>query len=165
MRKSPTLSSLWDSAICKFKNQITKCDTLASASYICGDVCSLPLIAVAYLDGTLAIYDLSTQVLRHRCQHEVSVLLFYFSSLRWKSPRCHLFLPLPGWDCSPAVGGVFVCGVHLQFGRSAAFMGRPFWQLVIRVPRPHRGDPQLHRQQVRLLKWPLFRFGDTLWSG
>lgn len=32
---------------------------------------SLPLIAVAYLDGTLAIYDISTQGLRHRCQHEV----------------------------------------------------------------------------------------------
>lgn len=32
---------------------------------------SLPLVAVAYLDGTLAVYDLSTQVLRHRCQHEV----------------------------------------------------------------------------------------------
>ena len=33
---------------------------------------SLPLVAVAYLDGTLAVYDLSTQTLRHRCQHEVS---------------------------------------------------------------------------------------------
>lgn len=33
---------------------------------------SLPLVAVAYLDGTLAIYDLKTQVLRHRCQHEVN---------------------------------------------------------------------------------------------
>lgn len=32
----------------------------------------LPLIAVAYLEGTLAIYDLSTQVLRHKCQHEVN---------------------------------------------------------------------------------------------
>ncbi|KAK3557257.1 hypothetical protein QTP70_026079 [Hemibagrus guttatus] len=32
----------------------------------------LPLIAVAYLDGTLAIYDLTTQSLRHRCKHEMT---------------------------------------------------------------------------------------------
>lgn len=31
----------------------------------------LPLIAVAYLEGTLAVYDLSTQVLRHSFRHEV----------------------------------------------------------------------------------------------
>lgn len=31
----------------------------------------MPLAAVGYLDGTLAIYDLSTQSLRHKCQHEV----------------------------------------------------------------------------------------------
>lgn len=36
-------------------------------------LCSLPLIAVAYLDGTLAIYDLSTQMLRHSCRHEVCI--------------------------------------------------------------------------------------------
>lgn len=34
-------------------------------------VCRMPLAAVGYLDGTLAIYDLSTQSLRHKCQHEV----------------------------------------------------------------------------------------------
>lgn len=33
--------------------------------------CRMPLAAVGYLDGTLAIYDLSTQSLRHKCQHEV----------------------------------------------------------------------------------------------
>lgn len=31
----------------------------------------MPLAAVGYLDGTLAIYDLSTQTLRHQCQHQV----------------------------------------------------------------------------------------------
>lgn len=34
----------------------------------------LPLAAVGYLDGTLAIYDLSTQTLRHQCQHQVGQL-------------------------------------------------------------------------------------------
>lgn len=34
-------------------------------------ISSLPLVAVAYLDGTLAIYDLATQVLRNTCAHEV----------------------------------------------------------------------------------------------
>lgn len=31
----------------------------------------MPLAAIGYLDGTLAIYDLATQTLRHKCQHEV----------------------------------------------------------------------------------------------
>ncbi|XP_028909392.1 angio-associated migratory cell protein [Ornithorhynchus anatinus] len=34
----------------------------------------LPLAAVGYLDGTLAIYDLSTQSLRHRCRHESGIV-------------------------------------------------------------------------------------------
>ncbi|XP_061841235.1 angio-associated migratory cell protein [Nerophis lumbriciformis] len=34
----------------------------------------LPLVAVAYLDGTLGIYDLPTQVLRHRCHHETGIV-------------------------------------------------------------------------------------------
>ncbi|XP_041120106.1 angio-associated migratory cell protein-like [Polyodon spathula] len=34
----------------------------------------LPLVAVAYLDGTLAIYDLSTQSLRHKCPHEAGIV-------------------------------------------------------------------------------------------
>jgi len=37
----------------------------------CSPLCRMPLAAVGYLDGTLAIYDLSTQSLRHKCQHEV----------------------------------------------------------------------------------------------
>uniref|UniRef100_A0A8B9SRD9 Angio associated migratory cell protein n=1 Tax=Anas platyrhynchos TaxID=8839 RepID=A0A8B9SRD9_ANAPL len=34
----------------------------------------MPLAAVGYLDGTLAIYDLSTQTLRHKCQHESGIV-------------------------------------------------------------------------------------------
>ncbi|XP_061082388.1 angio-associated migratory cell protein isoform X2 [Conger conger] len=39
----------------------------------------LPLIAVAYLGGTLAIYDMSTQQLRHRCQHKAGIV-----QLQWE---------------------------------------------------------------------------------
>ncbi|CAN2389106.1 smooth muscle cell migration [Pristimantis euphronides] len=35
---------------------------------------ALPLAAVGYLDGTLAVYDISTQILRHRCQHESGIV-------------------------------------------------------------------------------------------
>lgn len=38
---------------------------------LCHLLLSMPLAAVGYLDGTLAIYDLSTQTLRHQCQHQV----------------------------------------------------------------------------------------------
>lgn len=41
----------------------------------CSPLCRMPLAAVGYLDGTLAIYDLSTQSLRHKCQHEVQPYL------------------------------------------------------------------------------------------
>ncbi|CAG5933274.1 angio-associated migratory cell protein [Menidia menidia] len=58
----------------------------------------LPLIAVAYLDGTLAIYDLSTQVLRHRCQHEAGIV-----HLQWEPSSsvvftCSLDGALRLWD-------------------------------------------------------------------
>ncbi|XP_061745140.1 angio-associated migratory cell protein [Nerophis ophidion] len=39
----------------------------------------LPLVAVAYLDGTMGIYDLPTQVLRHSCHHETGIV-----HLRWE---------------------------------------------------------------------------------
>lgn len=76
---------------------------------------SLPLIAVAYLEGTLAIYDLSTQVLRHSCQHEVT------PSRQFDTFACCIqaqwldeAFPLPsGGHRSPAVGGVVFCGVHV----------------------------------------------------
>uniref|UniRef100_A0A3B4GD99 Angio associated migratory cell protein n=1 Tax=Pundamilia nyererei TaxID=303518 RepID=A0A3B4GD99_9CICH len=58
----------------------------------------LPLIAVAYLDGTLAIYDLSTQALRHRCRHEAGIV-----HLRWEQSSsvvstCSLDGALRLWD-------------------------------------------------------------------
>ncbi|XP_034464800.1 angio-associated migratory cell protein [Hippoglossus hippoglossus] len=58
----------------------------------------LPLIAVAYLDGTLAIYDISSQVLRHRCQHEAGIV-----HLRWEESSsvvstCSLDGALRLWD-------------------------------------------------------------------
>nr|KAF6352853.1 angio associated migratory cell protein [Pipistrellus kuhlii] len=34
----------------------------------------MPLAAVGYLDGTLAIYDLSAQTLRHQCQHQSGIV-------------------------------------------------------------------------------------------
>uniref|UniRef100_A0ACB8G2A2 Uncharacterized protein n=1 Tax=Sphaerodactylus townsendi TaxID=933632 RepID=A0ACB8G2A2_9SAUR len=34
----------------------------------------MPLAAVGYLDGTLDIYDLATQTLRHKCQHESGIV-------------------------------------------------------------------------------------------
>lgn len=40
-------------------------------SIVFSSIPRLPLIAVAYLEGTLAVYDLSTQVLRHSFRHEV----------------------------------------------------------------------------------------------
>uniref|UniRef100_A0A3Q3WG07 Angio-associated migratory cell protein n=1 Tax=Mola mola TaxID=94237 RepID=A0A3Q3WG07_MOLML len=59
---------------------------------------TLPLIAVAYLEGTLAIYDLSTQILRHRCQHEAGIV-----NLRWEESSsvvstCCLDGALRLWD-------------------------------------------------------------------
>ncbi|KAM4602273.1 angio-associated migratory cell protein [Polymixia lowei] len=58
----------------------------------------LPLIAVAYLDGTLAIYDLSTQTLRHKCQHEAGIV-----NLQWEESSsvvcsCSLDGTLRLWD-------------------------------------------------------------------
>ncbi|XP_072539040.1 angio-associated migratory cell protein [Salminus brasiliensis] len=58
----------------------------------------LPLIAVAYLDGTLAIYDLSTQNLRHRCKHEVGIV-----NLQWEDESafvatCNLGGAVTLWD-------------------------------------------------------------------
>ncbi|XP_053273343.1 angio-associated migratory cell protein [Pleuronectes platessa] len=58
----------------------------------------LPLIAVAYLDGTLAIYDISSQVLRYRCQHQAGIV-----HLRWEESSsvvstCSLDGALRLWD-------------------------------------------------------------------
>uniref|UniRef100_A0A665W7P1 Angio-associated migratory cell protein n=1 Tax=Echeneis naucrates TaxID=173247 RepID=A0A665W7P1_ECHNA len=58
----------------------------------------LPLIAVAYLDGTLAIYDLSTQVLRHRCQHEAGIVHLQWEDSSSLVSTCSLDGALRFWD-------------------------------------------------------------------
>uniref|UniRef100_A0A8D3AUF1 Angio-associated migratory cell protein n=1 Tax=Scophthalmus maximus TaxID=52904 RepID=A0A8D3AUF1_SCOMX len=58
----------------------------------------LPLIAVAYLDGTLAIYDLSTQVLRHRCQQEAGIVHLQWEESSSVVSTCSLDGALRLWD-------------------------------------------------------------------
>lgn len=58
----------------------------------------LPLIAVAYLDGTLAIYDLSSQVLRHRCQHEAGIVHLQWEEASSVVSTCSLDGALRLWD-------------------------------------------------------------------
>uniref|UniRef100_A0A3B4TL31 Angio-associated migratory cell protein n=1 Tax=Seriola dumerili TaxID=41447 RepID=A0A3B4TL31_SERDU len=58
----------------------------------------LPLIAVAYLDGTLAIYDLSSQVLRHRCQHEAGIVHLQWEESSSVVSTCCLDGALRLWD-------------------------------------------------------------------
>ncbi|KAM9836268.1 angio-associated migratory cell protein [Aulostomus maculatus] len=58
----------------------------------------LPLIAVAFLDGTLAIYDLSTQVLRHRCQHEAGIVHLQWEDSSSVVSTCSLDGALRLWD-------------------------------------------------------------------
>lgn len=58
----------------------------------------LPLIAVAYLDGTLAIYDLSSQSLRHRCQHEAGIVHLQWEDASSVVSTCSLDGALRLWD-------------------------------------------------------------------
>lgn len=58
----------------------------------------LPLIAVAYLDGTLAIYDLSSQSLRHRCQHEAGIVHLQWEDTSSVVTTCSLDGALRLWD-------------------------------------------------------------------
>ncbi|XP_066520983.1 angio-associated migratory cell protein [Hoplias malabaricus] len=58
----------------------------------------LPLIAVAYLDGTLAIYDLSTQSIRHRCKHEVGIVHLQWEESSAVVATCNLGGVLTLWD-------------------------------------------------------------------
>lgn len=58
----------------------------------------LPLIAVAYLDGTLAIYDLSSQSLRHRCQHEAGIVHLQWEEASSVVTTCSLDGALRLWD-------------------------------------------------------------------
>ncbi|CAL1583300.1 unnamed protein product [Knipowitschia caucasica] len=58
----------------------------------------LPLVAVAYLDGTLAIFDLSTQVLRHRCQDEAGIVHLQWEQSSSVVATCSLDGALRLWD-------------------------------------------------------------------
>lgn len=58
----------------------------------------LPLIAVAYLDGTLAIYDLSSHALRHRCQHEAGIVHLQWEEASSVVSTCSLDGALRLWD-------------------------------------------------------------------
>ncbi|XP_061571499.1 angio-associated migratory cell protein [Cololabis saira] len=58
----------------------------------------LPLIAVAYLDGTLAIYDLSTQALRHKCHHGAGIVHLQWEESSSVVSTCSLDGALRLWD-------------------------------------------------------------------
>nr|XP_061802923.1 angio-associated migratory cell protein-like [Nerophis lumbriciformis] len=58
----------------------------------------LPLFAVGYLDGTLAIYDISTQVLRHSCRHEGGVVCLKWNESSSLVSTCSLDGALRQWD-------------------------------------------------------------------
>ncbi|MBN3321465.1 AAMP protein, partial [Atractosteus spatula] len=57
-----------------------------------------PLVAVAYLDGTLAIYDLPTQSLRHRCQHEAGIVHLHWEESSSLVSTCSLDGAVRIWD-------------------------------------------------------------------
>uniref|UniRef100_A0AAY4BEC3 Angio-associated migratory cell protein n=1 Tax=Denticeps clupeoides TaxID=299321 RepID=A0AAY4BEC3_9TELE len=58
----------------------------------------LPLVAVAYLDGTLAIYDLSTHSLRHKCQHEAGIVHLQWEESSSVVATCTLDGAIRLWD-------------------------------------------------------------------
>lgn len=59
----------------------------------------LPVVAVAYLDGTLAIYDLSTQALRHKCKHEAGIVHLQWEESSSVVSTCSLDGVVRLWDC------------------------------------------------------------------
>lgn len=58
----------------------------------------MPLAAVGYLDGTLAIYDLSTQSLRHKCQHESGIVQLLWEENSAVVYTCSLDGAVRLWD-------------------------------------------------------------------
>ncbi|XDV35108.1 hypothetical protein PO909_005135, partial [Leuciscus waleckii] len=58
----------------------------------------LPLVAVAYLDGTLAIYDMNSQSLRHRCKHEVGLVHLQWEEASAVVSTCNLAGVVTLWD-------------------------------------------------------------------
>lgn len=67
--------SLIFSIQCTLQHRVCLLPGAFTCFHPCSPLCRMPLAAVGYLDGTLAIYDLSTQSLRHKCQHEVQPYL------------------------------------------------------------------------------------------
>ncbi|XP_052414178.1 angio-associated migratory cell protein [Carassius gibelio] len=63
----------------------------------------LPLVAVAYLDGTLAIYDVISQSLRHRCKHEVGVVHLQWEEASAVISTCNLAGVVTLWDARSGV--------------------------------------------------------------
>lgn len=59
---------------------------------------TLPLIAVAYLEGTLAVYDLSTHVLRHSFRHEAGIVHLQWEDSSSVVSTCCLDGVLRLWD-------------------------------------------------------------------
>lgn len=66
----------------------------------------MPLAAVGYLDGTLAIYDLSTQSLRHKCQHESGIVQLLWEESSAVVYTCSLDGAVRLWD---ARSGKMIC--------------------------------------------------------
>ncbi|XP_063144933.1 angio-associated migratory cell protein [Candoia aspera] len=58
----------------------------------------MPLAAVGYLDGTLAIYDLATQTLRHKCQHESGIVQLLWEESSPVVYTCSLDGAVSLWD-------------------------------------------------------------------
>ncbi|XP_016329042.1 angio-associated migratory cell protein [Sinocyclocheilus anshuiensis] len=63
----------------------------------------LPLVAVAYLDGTLAIYDMNSQSLRHRCKHEVKCVHLQWEEASAVVYTCNLAGVVTLWDARSGV--------------------------------------------------------------
>ncbi|RVE75420.1 hypothetical protein OJAV_G00017080 [Oryzias javanicus] len=58
----------------------------------------LPLIAVAFLDGTLAIFDLSSHALRHKCLHQAGIVHLQWEESSSVVSTCSLDGALRLWD-------------------------------------------------------------------
>ncbi|XP_063049500.1 angio-associated migratory cell protein-like [Engraulis encrasicolus] len=59
---------------------------------------TLPLVAVGYLDGTLGVFDLSTQTLRHRCQHQAGIVHLQWEESSSVVATCSLDGAVRFWD-------------------------------------------------------------------
>ncbi|KAG8126375.1 hypothetical protein E2320_021576, partial [Naja naja] len=58
----------------------------------------MPLAAIGYLDGTLAIYDLAMQTLRHKCQHESGIVQLLWEESSAVVYTCSLDGAVRLWD-------------------------------------------------------------------